>query len=128
VAVGGKCYRLLYRVGVKVTFLQAQNLCSFHGGLVAEIPSGEVYQAVFRYIRRTWSVDLDAKNRNFVQVFLNSPYEVNQYYLHFYLSISAQRKGGVLQLNKGGCFIAIKQTALDILFFLLAFFTLLFLP
>ena len=76
VAVGGKCYRLLYRVGVKVTFLQAQNLCTFHGGLVAEIPNEEVYQAVFKYIRRTWSVDLDAQNRNFVQVFLNSGYEV----------------------------------------------------
>ena len=71
-----KCYRLLYSVGVQVSFLQAQNLCVFHGGVMAEIPSETVYNAVFRYIRRTWNVDLDAKTRNFVQVFLNSPYEV----------------------------------------------------
>ena len=77
--VGEKCYRLLYRVGVKVTFIQAESLCAFHGGLVAEVPSEAVYTAVFEYVRRTWSLDLEAKNRNFVQVFLGSTYEVKPY-------------------------------------------------
>ena len=88
VVAGGKCYRLLYRVGVKVTFLQAQNLCTFHEGLVAEIPNEEVYEAVFKYIRRTWSVDLDARNRNFVQVFLSTSYQVkSSFTLYFALLI-----------------------------------------
>lgn len=77
VVAGGKCYRLLYRVGVKMSFLETENLCAFHGGVVAEIPNQRIYDAIFQYIRRYWSVDLDARDRNFVQVFLSSLYEVS---------------------------------------------------
>ena len=37
VVVGNICYKLPYRVGPSVNYDTAASLCTFHGGLLAEI-------------------------------------------------------------------------------------------
>ena len=54
VFVDNTCYRLPYRTGPRINYQQASDLCQFHGGVLAEIPSEDVYDAVFRYVKRSW--------------------------------------------------------------------------
>ncbi|CAK8689463.1 unnamed protein product [Clavelina lepadiformis] len=77
VVIDDKCYRLLYRVGARINYVDASNLCAFHGGSLAEVDSEEAYNSIYAYVRNTWSLDVDNKVRNFVQVWMGSTYQGN---------------------------------------------------
>ena len=74
VEVDRTCYRLPYRAGPRITYDQASVICRFHGGVLAEIPTEEVYQAVFRYVKRSWYYE---SNFNQVQVWMGAEYNVS---------------------------------------------------
>jgi len=71
VIVGGACYWLPYRTGPKINLQKASDLCSFHGGVLAEIPSEKSYRTIFNYVKRSWYLK-GGVNR--VQVWLRSVY------------------------------------------------------
>ena len=77
VVVGSTCYKLIYRVGVGVNHEKARRLCTFHGGALAEIPTEEVYNAVFDYVKTNWYIDLNHQESSFVRVWLGSSYDVS---------------------------------------------------
>ncbi|XP_076813838.1 uncharacterized protein LOC143460275 [Clavelina lepadiformis] len=72
IIVGETCYRLLYRAGKRTGYSEAESLCSFHGGQLAEIPDGGTYSILFDYIKKAWMIDLDNPERTYVQCWLGS--------------------------------------------------------
>jgi len=76
--VGSTCYRLPYRSGQLLSYNQARELCNFHEGDLAEIPTNEEYDAIFSYVKRSWFLE---PSRNYGQVWLNSIYESVSLYL-----------------------------------------------
>ena len=53
VVVGNICYKMLYKVGSGVYFGDANFLCSFHKTALAELPTQQVYNAIFSYLRNS---------------------------------------------------------------------------
>ena len=76
VVVGNICYKLPYRVGLSVDYHTADSLCNFHGGLLAEIPTEQVYNAVYDYVKKNWYTWTENKRIKLVRVWLGSRYEV----------------------------------------------------
>ena len=76
IVVGNICYKLLYRVGVKVNYETARSLCTFHGMGMAEIPTEQVYRAVYRYVQRSWYITINQESSDYVQIWLGSSYDV----------------------------------------------------
>ena len=76
VVVGNICYKLPYRVGPSVDYNTAASLCTFHGGLLAEIPTEQVYNAVYDYVKKNWYTWTDNESSNIVRVWLGSSYQV----------------------------------------------------
>ena len=85
VVVGNICYKMLYKVGSGVNFDDANSLCSFHGATLAEIPTQQVYDAIFNYLRNSWFYEIadDEADYNFVNVWLNYSYNVSKSYIGF---------------------------------------------
>ena len=54
IVVENVCYKLLYRVAVKANYETARSLCAYHGMGMAEIPTEQVYRAVYSYVQRSW--------------------------------------------------------------------------
>ncbi|XP_076814005.1 uncharacterized protein LOC143460400 [Clavelina lepadiformis] len=52
VIVERTCYKLPRRVGVKLSYDEAERMCIFHGGVLAQLPTGESYNAVVTYTKR----------------------------------------------------------------------------
>ena len=82
VLVGNTCYKLARRVGTGMVYEAARNLCAFNGMTLAEIPSEEVYNAVYNYVKSNWYLTTNAVNRNFVRIWLGSSYRVSLHLLH----------------------------------------------
>ncbi|XP_078489213.1 uncharacterized protein LOC144746151 [Ciona intestinalis] len=61
----GYCYRLLFRSGSGINFANAQALCRYHGGTLAEVDSEQTYRAFFAYVKRIWT-----NYQTYVQVWL----------------------------------------------------------
>ena len=77
--VRSTCYKLPYRSGPYLSFQAASDLCVFHGGVLAEIPTEDAYDVIFNYVKKSWYLET---NRNMVQVWLNSIYDqVSFFYL-----------------------------------------------
>lgn len=72
VIVDRNCFRLPYRKGPKMNKLRSRDFCQFHGGVLAELPTQEVYQAVFDYVKRSWYLEM---NMHQVHVWLDSVYQ-----------------------------------------------------
>ncbi|CAK8689464.1 unnamed protein product [Clavelina lepadiformis] len=82
VIVERTCYKLPRRVGVKLSYDEAERMCIFHGGVLAQLPTGESYNAVVTYTKRMFSIDsIDNKERDFVQIWLNSVCQDNKVFL-----------------------------------------------
>ena len=76
VVVGNICYKLPYRVDRSVNYDTAASLCTFHGGWLAEIPTEQVYNAVYDYVKKNWYTWTENKRAKLVPVWLGSRYEV----------------------------------------------------
>ena len=51
---------------------------------MAEIPDETTYNAVFEYVRRSWSLDIANKDSNFVDIWLGSDaFPVSEYILPY---------------------------------------------
>ena len=74
--MGNICYKLPYRVGPSVNYYTAASMCTFHGGLLAEIPTEEVYNAVYDYMKKSWYTWTTDITPNEIRVWLGSTYEV----------------------------------------------------
>ena len=68
VIVGNICYKLPYRVGPTVDYYTADSLCNFHGGWLAEIPTEQVYNAVYDYVKKNWYTWTENKRLKLVRV------------------------------------------------------------
>ena len=77
VVVGNTCYKLPYRVGVGVNYDQARSLCNFHGGALAEIPTEEVFNALYKYVKAKWYIDINYPNSTWIHCWLGSSYDVS---------------------------------------------------
>ena len=75
VVVGNICYKLPYRVGPSVNYETAESLCTFHGGLLAEIRTQQEYNAVYDYVKKNWYTCTD-ENAHVVRIWLGSSYQV----------------------------------------------------
>ena len=60
-----------------MNYERARSLCAFHGGGLAEIPTEEVYDAVYDYVKTNWYFTLNQETANFVQIWLGSSYDVS---------------------------------------------------
>ena len=76
VVVGNTCYKLPYRVGVGVNYDQARSLCDFHGGILAEIPTEEVFNSLHNYVKENWYIELNHQNNTNIDCWLGSSYDV----------------------------------------------------
>ncbi|CAK8689468.1 unnamed protein product [Clavelina lepadiformis] len=72
------CYKLPRRVGVKLSYDEAERMCIFHGGVLAQLPTEESYNAVVTYTKRMFSIDIDNKERDFMRIWLSSTFQDNQ--------------------------------------------------
>ena len=70
--VESTCYRLPYRSGPDLRFQEASDLCLFHGGVLAEIPTKDAYNAIFNYVKESWYLERD---KNYMYIWLNSIYD-----------------------------------------------------
>ena len=60
-----------------MNYERARSLCAFHGGGLAEIPTEEVYDPVYDYVKTNWYFILNQKTANYVQIWLGSSYDVS---------------------------------------------------
>ena len=60
-----------------MNYERARSLCAFHGGGLAEIPTEEVYNAVYDYVKTNWYFTLNQETSNHVQIWLGSSYDVS---------------------------------------------------
>ena len=81
VVVGNTCYKLPYRVGVSVNYERARSLCTFQGGALAEIPTEEVFNAVYNYVKANWYIDLNHQTSAFIHIWLGSSYDVSNVFM-----------------------------------------------
>ena len=81
VAIDDVCYKLPYRAGPGVNFTQSNAICRFHGGELAEIPTRQVYNTVYKYIQSSWYYRISEELNNFVviNVWLGSSYNVSNH-------------------------------------------------
>ena len=79
VAIGAVCYKLPYRVGPGVNFTQAEAVCRYRGGELAEIPTKQVYDTVYEYIEQSsyYTINGDSVNNVVIHVWLGSSYNVS---------------------------------------------------
>ena len=77
VVVGNTCYKLPYRVGVSVNYERARSLCTFHDGALAEIFTEEVFNAVYKYVKANWYIELNHHSATFIHIWLGSSYDVS---------------------------------------------------
>ena len=91
VVVGNTCYKLPYRVGVSVNYERARSLCTFHGGALAEIPNEEVFNAVYKYVKANWYIDLNHHSSVSIHIWLASSYDVSNVLKFCRLIISSGR-------------------------------------
>ena len=75
VVVGNICYKLPYRVGPSVNYETAASLCTYHGGLLAEIRTQQEYNAIYDYVKNNWYTWTD-ENVDVVRIWLGSSYQV----------------------------------------------------
>ena len=87
VIIGNTCYKLIYRVGNSVTYERASSLCAFHGYGLAEIPTEEVYNAVYSYVKANWYILLDSQASTFIHIWLGSRYDVSSFTLKAVLKL-----------------------------------------
>ena len=74
--MGNICYKLPYRVGPSVDYNTAASLCTFHGGLLAEIRTQQEYNVVYDYVKNNWYTWTENESSRIVRVWLGSTYEV----------------------------------------------------
>ena len=81
VAIGAVCYKLPYRVGPGVNFTQADAICRYRGGELAEIPTEQVYNTVYEYIKQSSYYTINGKSINnaIIHIWLGSSYNVSKY-------------------------------------------------
>ena len=60
-----------------MNYESARSLCAFHGGGLAEIPTEEVYDAVYDYVKTNWYFTLNQETRNYVDIWLGSSHDVS---------------------------------------------------
>ena len=56
---------------------RASSLCAFHGYALAEIPTEEVYDAVYSYVKANWYILLDSQTSEYIDIWLDSRYDVS---------------------------------------------------
>ena len=76
VVVGNICYKLVYGVGPSVDYNTAASLCNFQGGLLAEVPTEQVYNAVYDYVKNNWYTLIEKESFSYVRAWLGSTYQV----------------------------------------------------
>ena len=76
VLVGNTCYKLLYRAGNGMNFESARSLCAFQGMIMAEIPTEETYNAIYKYVQKNWYIAINLPSVRNVQIWLGSSYDV----------------------------------------------------
>ena len=91
VVVGNTCYKLLYRVGVSVNYERAKSLCTFHGGALLEIPTEEVFKAVFDYVKANWYIELTHPHSAYIHCWLGSNYDVSSFVEYNELKLTDKR-------------------------------------
>jgi len=68
------CIELLYTVGHGAeSWTTATSMCQFHGGRLAEIETDELFNQVYKYIKKSWNAHLD-QDYNYVNVLLGMKY------------------------------------------------------
>ena len=60
-----------------MNYERARSLCAFHGGGLAEIPSEEVYDAVYDYVKTNWYFTLNGESGTVVYIWLGSSHDVS---------------------------------------------------
>ena len=70
------CIKLLYTVGDPVDYHTASNLCSFHGGKLADIETDAMFYDVYEYVKGAWNV-YKSHDWKYVNVWLASKFMVS---------------------------------------------------
>ena len=56
---------------------RARSLCAFHGGGLAEIPTEDVYVAVYDHVKTNWYFTLNDVTETVLYIWLGSSYDVS---------------------------------------------------
>lgn len=71
------CYKLLLTNGVRTTYADALALCKLNGGSLTAIESETIYEVLYDYVQRAWSLAVDKEQSNYVDVWLEMRYQVH---------------------------------------------------
>ena len=120
VAIDDVCYKLPYRVGLGVNFTQADAICRYRGGDLAEIPTEQVYNTVYEYIKQSsyYTINGDSINHARINIWLGSFYNVSNYCILSFLFFKIEILPRFFSIQK---FIktTVYQTTIDLIIFLL---------
>merc|ERR1712136_252164 len=67
------CIRLLKTIYDPVDYSTSSDLCSFHGGRLADITTSDTYNKVYKYLQTAWN-DYKSTKRDYVHVRLGMKY------------------------------------------------------
>jgi len=68
------CIRLLYIVGKEAgSWSNAESMCQFHGGRLAEIETDELFNQVYEYVKKSWNSHTN-RDQDYVVVLLGMKY------------------------------------------------------
>jgi len=68
------CIRLLYIVGKEAgSWSNAASMCQFHGGVLAEIETDELFNQVYEYVKKSWNSHTN-RDQDYVVVLLGMKY------------------------------------------------------